>query len=247
MSVKNLPGRVKELRELMESCQERMTNLLQDYQLNVLQTAAVIAAAKISEEKAEIEKKRQCLREQIEKEKQRGRETVSRVYKSAGETIENLINDHEKEIQKAMERQYRVSISHGFRPFTEARIVKAKIAKMYQTWLYYVQISLNPANVRNKTEDKRNQHLAGVKRKRCAFEESEVFDNKKEPSKCALNEKEESLQCTHCGKVSQSMFICTQCHTAMYCDEQCQEKDWERHQQHCTEACSENSLGSHHD
>ncbi|XP_068686737.1 protein CBFA2T2-like [Montipora foliosa] len=213
MSVKNLPGRVKELRELMESCQERMTNLLQDYQLNVLQTAAVIAAAKISEEKAEIEKKRQCLREQIEKEKQRGRETVSRVYKSAGETIENLINDHEKEIQKAMERQYRV----------------------------------NAANVRNKTEDQRNQHLAVVKRKRCAFEESEVFDNKKERSKCALNEKEESLQCTHCGKVSQSMFICTQCQTAMYCDEQCQERDWERHQQHCTEACSENSLGSHHD
>ena len=94
----------------MESCQERMTNLLQDYQLNVLQTAAVIAAAKINEEKAEIEKKRQCLREQIEKEQQRGRETVSRVYKSAGETIETLIKDHEKEIQKAMERQYRVRV-----------------------------------------------------------------------------------------------------------------------------------------
>lgn len=108
MSVKNLLVRVKELREDMESCQERMTHLLQDYQLNVLQTAAVIAAAKINEEKAEIEKKRQGLREQIEKEKRRGRETVDKVYKSAGETIQALIRDHEKEIQQAMQRRYRV-------------------------------------------------------------------------------------------------------------------------------------------
>lgn len=108
MSVKNLLGKVKELREDMESCQERMTHLLQDYQLNVLQTAAVIAAAKINEEKAEIEKKRQCLREQIEKEKRRGRETVDKVYKSAGETIQALIRDHEKEIQEAMQRRHRV-------------------------------------------------------------------------------------------------------------------------------------------
>lgn len=108
MSVKNLLVRVKELREDMESCQERMTHLLQDYQLNVLQTAAVITAAKINEEKAEIEKKRQGLREQIEKEKRRGRETVDKVYKSAGETIQALIRDHEKEIQQAMQRRYRV-------------------------------------------------------------------------------------------------------------------------------------------
>lgn len=108
MSVKNLLVRVKELREDMESCQERMTHLLQDYQLNVLQTAAVIAAAKINEEKAEIEKKRKGLREKIQKDKRRGRETVDKVYKSAGETIQALIRDHEKEIQQAMQRRYRV-------------------------------------------------------------------------------------------------------------------------------------------
>ena len=110
MSVKNLLVRVKELREVMESCQERMTNLIQDYQANVLQTAAVIAAAKINEEKGEIEKKRQSFREQIEKEKEKSRETVKNVYKSAGETIEALIKDQEKEIQEALRRQQKVKV-----------------------------------------------------------------------------------------------------------------------------------------
>lgn len=111
MSVKDLLGRVKELRERIETCEERMKILLQDYQVNVLQTAAVIAAAKIKEEKAEIEKKRRSLREQVEKEKERGRETVNRVYKSAGETIQALVKDYEQEIQTANERQHSVRVS----------------------------------------------------------------------------------------------------------------------------------------
>ena len=104
MSVNNLLVRVKGLRDVMESCQERFTRLVQDYQVNVLQTAAVIAAAKINEEKAEIENKRQCLREQIEKEKERSRKTVKKVYKSAEESIEALLRDQEKEFQEAMDR-----------------------------------------------------------------------------------------------------------------------------------------------
>ncbi|XP_015753971.1 PREDICTED: protein CBFA2T1-like [Acropora digitifera] len=199
MSVKNLLVRVKELREDMESCQERMTHLLQDYQLNVLQTAAVIAAAKINEEKAEIEKKRQGLREQIEKEKRRGRETVDKVYKSAGETIQALIRDHEKEIQQAMQRRYRENAEQ---------------------------------NVKAEIERKRDQHLKGVKRKHSAHEESEEFDE----------DKGDGLQCKHCGRLSPSMFICTQCNTTLYCDEYCQERDWERHQQDCSGDCATNTL-----
>ncbi|KAK2573842.1 Protein CBFA2T3 [Acropora cervicornis] len=199
MSVKNLLVRVKELREDMESCQERMTHLLQDYQLNVLQTAAVIAAAKINEEKAEIEKKRQGLREQIEKEKRRGRETVDKVYKSAGETIQALIRDHEKEIQQAMQRRYRENAEQ---------------------------------NVKTEIERKRDQHLKGVKRKHSAHEESEEFDE----------DKGDGLQCKHCGRLSPSMFICTQCNTTLYCDEYCQERDWERHQQDCSGDCATNTL-----
>ncbi|XP_029186001.2 protein CBFA2T1-like [Acropora millepora] len=203
MSVKNLLVRVKELREDMESCQERMTHLLQDYQLNVLQTAAVIAAAKINEEKAEIEKKRQGLREQIEKEKRRGRETVDKVYKSAGETIQALIRDHEKEIQQAMQRRYRVNAEQ---------------------------------NVKTEIERKRDQHLKGVKRKHSAHEECEEFDE----------DKGDGLQCKHCGRLSPSMFICTQCNTTLYCDEYCQERDWERHQQDCSGDCATNTLADDH-
>ena len=101
--MKNLLARIEELRDVMNSCQEKMTGLIQDYQVNVLQTAAVIAAAKITEEKSEIEKKRECLRKQIEKERERGRETVEDVYNSAGETIDALIRDQERELQEAME------------------------------------------------------------------------------------------------------------------------------------------------
>ena len=113
MPVKNLLERIEEMRDVMNSCQEKMTGLIQDYQVNVLQTAAVIAAAKITEEKAEIEKKRECLRKQIEKERERGRETVKVVYNSAEETIDALIRDQERELQEAMERgahQHKVKV-----------------------------------------------------------------------------------------------------------------------------------------
>lgn len=96
MPVKDLLARVEELRDVMTSCQEKMSRLIKDYQVNVLQTAAVMAAAKITEEKAEIEKKRQRLREQIEKERERSQETVKNVCSSAGKTIEALMR-HQKE------------------------------------------------------------------------------------------------------------------------------------------------------
>ena len=108
MPVKDLAARVQELHDVMDSCHERMKSLVHDYHVNVLQTAAVIAAAKINEEKAEIEKKREALRKQIEKEKERGHETVDKVYISAEESIDALISDQQKELREAMERQHKV-------------------------------------------------------------------------------------------------------------------------------------------
>ena len=113
MPVKDLLARIEELRDVMTSCQEKMSSLVKDYQVNVLQTAAVIAAAKITEEKAGIEKKRQRLRKQIEKERERSQETVENVCSSAGKTIEALIRDQEKELREAVkcaEQQQEVRI-----------------------------------------------------------------------------------------------------------------------------------------
>lgn len=113
MPVKDLLARIEELRDVMTSCQEKMSSLVKDYQVNVLQTAAVIAAAKITEEKARIEKKRQRLRKQIEKERERSQETVKNVCSSAGKTIEALIRDQEKELREAVkcaEQQQEVRI-----------------------------------------------------------------------------------------------------------------------------------------
>lgn len=113
MPVKDLLARIEELRNVMTSCQEKMSSLVKDYQVNVLQTAAVIAAAKITEEKAGIEKKRQRLRKQIEKERERSQETVKNVCSSAGKTIEALIRDQEKELHEAVkcaEQQQEVRI-----------------------------------------------------------------------------------------------------------------------------------------
>lgn len=113
MPVKDLLARIEELRSVMTSCQEKMSSLVKDYQVNVLQTAAVIAAAKITEEKAGIDKKRQRLRKQIEKERERSQETVKNVCSSAGKTIEALIRDQEKELCEAVkcaEQQQEVRI-----------------------------------------------------------------------------------------------------------------------------------------
>ena len=113
MPVKDLLARIEELRDVMTSCQEKMSSLVKDYQVNVLQTAAVIAAAKITEEKAGIEKKRQRLRKQIEKERERSQETVKNVCSSAAKTIEALIRDQEKELREAVkcaEQQQEVRI-----------------------------------------------------------------------------------------------------------------------------------------
>ena len=91
-------------------------------------------------------------------------------------------------------------------------------------------------NVKTEIERKRDQHLKGVKRKHSAHEESEEFDE----------DKGDGLQCKHCGRLSPSMFICTQCNTTLYCDEYCQERDWERHQQDCSGDCATNTLADDH-
>ncbi|XP_078380778.1 uncharacterized protein LOC144663644 [Oculina patagonica] len=101
---KNLLARVKELQDSMDSCQKSTANLIEEYQLSVLQTATVVAAAKIKEEKAQIEKKKELLRKQIEKERESSRIAVDNVYLRAKQSIESLISDKNKEVKDAMDR-----------------------------------------------------------------------------------------------------------------------------------------------
>lgn len=100
----NLPARVKELQDAMDSCQKSTANLIKEYQLSVLQTATVVATAKIKEEKALIEKKKELLRKQIEKERESSRVAVDNVYLRAKTSIESLISDKNKELQNSMDR-----------------------------------------------------------------------------------------------------------------------------------------------
>ena len=104
---KNLLARVKELQDAMTSCQKSTTNLIEEYQLSVLQTAAVVASVKIKEERAQIEKKKDLLRKQIEKEKESNRIAVDTVYQRAKQSIQLLINDKNDELQGALDRMRR--------------------------------------------------------------------------------------------------------------------------------------------
>ena len=104
---KHLLARVKELQDAMASCQNSTANLIEEYQLSVIQTASVVASAKIKEEEAHIEKKKELLRKQIEKEKESSRIAVDNVYQRAKESIEFLINDKNIELQGALERMRR--------------------------------------------------------------------------------------------------------------------------------------------
>lgn len=98
----------------MTSCQKSTANLIDDYQLSVLQTAAVMTNSKINEEKAQIEKKKELVRRQIEKEKESSRVAVDNVYFRAKQSIEALISDKNKELEDAMtrmERQHKEEIA----------------------------------------------------------------------------------------------------------------------------------------
>lgn len=197
---KHLLARVKELQDAMASCQNSTANLIEEYQLSVIQTASVVASAKIKEEEAHIEKKKELLRKQIEKEKESSRIAVDNVYQRAKESIEFLINDKNIELQGALERMRR---QH-----------KKEIAR-----------------VKKETREKTIQEfIATRKRKMSALE---LESRKKEKV-----DKEESVtwRCAKCGKQSTIMFMCSGCHGITYCDEICQERDWFKHEEHCTKA-----------
>ena len=199
---KNLLARVKELQDAMASCQKSTANLIEEYQLSVIQTAAVVASVKIKEEKAQIEKKKELLRKQIEKEKESSRIAVDTVYQRAKESIESLINDKNTELQDAldhMRRQHKTEI----------------------------------ARVRKETREKTiREFIAARKRKITALEPEES----REKEKVKKVEESATWRCANCGKLSTVMFMCSGCHEITYCDEICQERDWCKHEDHCTKA-----------
>lgn len=199
---KNLLARVRELQDAMASCQESTANLIEEYQLSVLQTATVVASVKIKEEKAQIEKKKELLRKQIEKEKESSRIAVDTVYQRAKQSIESLINDKNAELQGTLDRMRR-------------------------------QHKTEMARVRKETREKTIQEfIAARKRKKAALESGE--SRKKE--KAHKKEESATLKCANCGKLGTIMFMCSGCHGIAYCDEVCQERDWYKHEDHCTKA-----------
>ena len=200
---KNLLARVKELQDAMTSCQKSTANLIEEYQLSVIQTAAVVASVKIKEEKAQIEKKKELLRKQIEKEKESSRLAVDTVYQRAKQSIESLINDKNDELQGALDRMRR----HH----------KMEIAR-----------------VRKETREKIiKEFTAARKRKMVALEPEE---SRKKEKKVEKKEENATWKCANCGKLGTIMFMCSGCHRITYCDEVCQERDWFKHEDHCTKA-----------
>ena len=100
---RNLLDRLKELQDAMDSCQRSTENLIDDYRQSVLQTAAVVAAAKINEEKVQVEKKKELLRRMIDREREASQIAVEKVHSTAKKSIQALINDKNKELQKALD------------------------------------------------------------------------------------------------------------------------------------------------
>ena len=198
---KNLLARVKELQDAMDSCQKSTANLIEEYQLSVLQTATVVAAAKIKEEKAQIEKKKELLRKQIEKERESSRIAVDNVYLRAKQSIESLISDKNREVQDAMGRLKR---QH------EAEI----------------------ARVKKETREKTFQEFATARKRKLATLEFEESRRNEKFSKA--EEESTEWKCANCGRLGSTMFMCGGCHGIMYCDEICQERDWCKHEEHCT-------------
>lgn len=104
---RNLLDRIKELQDAMDSCQRSTENLIDDYRQSVLQTAAVVAAAKINEEKVQIERKKELFRRMIDREREAGQLAIKKVHKIAKKSIQALINDKDKELQKALDHMER--------------------------------------------------------------------------------------------------------------------------------------------
>ena len=94
----------------------------------------------------------------------------------------------------------------------------------------------NEAKAKTESEEKRTLEQAGLKRKYSALEESKECDDDEELSKYTEHNESEDFKCADCGRLSPNMFMCYQCQAVTYCDELCQGRDWDRHQQKCTEA-----------
>lgn len=200
---KNLLSRVKELQDAMDTCQKSTANLIEEYQLSVLQTATVVAAAKIKEEKAQIEKKKELLRKQIEKERESSRIAVDNVYLRAKQSIESLICDKNNEVKDAMDRLKR---QH-----------KAEIER-----------------VKKETREKTIREFAAARKRKMAALGLEESKQKEKVRKA--DEESTEWECANCGKLGSTMFMCSGCHGITYCDEICQERDWCKHEEHCTKA-----------
>lgn len=71
-----------------------------------------------------------------------------------------------------------------------------------------------------ETRAKSDQKITNRKRKHSALEEG-------------CDDYEDDFECADCGRRSQNMFMCGQCHATTYCNELCQERDWDNHQKHC--------------
>lgn len=104
---RNLLERIRELQDAMDSCQRSTETLIDDYRQSVLQTAAVVAAAKIREEKVQVERKKELFRRMIDREREASRLAVEKVYTTAKKSIQALINDKNKELQEALDRMER--------------------------------------------------------------------------------------------------------------------------------------------
>ena len=195
---KNLFVRVKELHDATDTYHQAATKLINDYQLNVFQTAAVVAASKIDKDKVQYEKKKELLHKQVEKEKEMSRATIERVYKSAKESIETMINDKKREVQEAIEGMERQRKEEVERVEKETREITIK-------------------------------ELRGTKRKysiiRVSSEDHDLFE---------VNTTDEMFTCADCGRQSPNMLMCSGCLATVYCDENCQGRDWREHKELCT-------------
>ena len=93
---------------------------------------------------------------------------------------------------------------------------------------------MNVAKSNTESEEKRTQERAGVKRKHSVIEESKECEDDEELS-IYTDKESDDFKCGDCGRQSPNMFMCYQCQAVTYCDELCQARDWNRHQQYCTE------------
>lgn len=86
----------------------------------------------------------------------------------------------------------------------------------------------------NETKVKATNEFAGTKRKHSEIEESKECDEEELSTSTDNESNGFTFECTDCGRLSPNMYMCP-CHTSVYCDEICQKRDWDRHQQYCLE------------